>query len=259
MNFLIFSKNRAAQLELLISSIYENYYSEIFSISIIYKCDEKFTQSYKVVKDRYIINYDINWINESNFEDDVISSLKKFGTKLVCLLTDDTVFFRKFTEHCPKNFNSTFSYRLGYNTIIQDEYSNTLQPFLIPDERFEDIVSWNPNKYPAHINYGYPFSFDGHVYYADFLLSCINSQFKTTNDLEGILHNQREKIEFISSNLHSSCVNCPINNLSGLTLSGKKYPLSIDQCNAIILSGCRLRFPSVPIHACHQEIKLNVV
>lgn len=262
MNFLIFSKNRAAQLDLLLNSIKDRYKSNISSISILYKRDKEFIQSYEIAKNRcfnYFGGSAVTWVNELVFEQNLINELKSFKNELVCLLTDDTVFFRDFKEESLYSFNSTFSYRLGYNTIIQDEYSGRLQPFLTPDSRIGDIISWNPNKYPPDTNYGYPFSFDGHVYYAEFLLECINHPFKNTNELEVILHNQREKIGIISSNLHSSCVNCPVNNISGWTLSGKNHPLSIDACNKIILSGGILQIPSIPIHACHQEIAFNVI
>lgn len=248
LNFLIFSKDRACQLDLLIRSIRKHCQTPN-NITIFYTHSENHKDSYDIC---FAENKNINWVKEFDFESQVKDLIKMQN---ICFLTDDTVFFKNFGFIPNLKEEEVFSFRLGYNTYVQDFHSETLQPLLNPDTLVKDVVSWNPNNYPTNFNYGYPFSFDGHVYNSKILVNILkDKQFKSTNDMEGILHNQRNLITKIYANTHSSCVNIPCNNLSGLTEAGKFHPFSNNFLKNAYCSGDRINFISSPILGCHQEV-----
>jgi hypothetical protein len=256
LNFLIFSKNRACQLDLLLRNIKYLFGIKQNTVNVLYTYSGIHEDSYNCCK---IEHSKINWIFETNFEKQTKELISSH--RYTCLLTDDTTFFRDFFIPFYPKENECFSWRLGYNTIVQDHVTKTLQPILIPDYYCDDIISWNPNNYPNWCNWGYPFSFDGHVYLSKTLLNILKDKnFNSTNDMEGILHNNRNIINKIYSNVHSSCVNIPCNNLSGLTQYGVEHEYSMDFLNHIYMSGKRIspiQGLKKPINACHQELEFN--
>lgn len=260
LKFLVFSKNRACQLDLLIRSIKKfcQIPKELYEISILYTYTDNHKSSYDICYSKFP---NINWNKEYNFEQQAKDLLNFGKSNLICLLTDDTVFFQDFNLPFKTFGNNTFSWRLGYNTYIQDHVAQRKQPHLVPDECRENLFSWNPCKYPEWCNYGYPFSFDGHVYSAELLNSLmVHRQFKNTNEMEGILHSQRNVIENIFCNAHSSCVNVPCNNLSGLTMSGQVHEYSMDYLKSQYEQNKRIKFIDYtknPILGCHQEMELE--
>ena len=263
LNFLVFSKDRACQLDLLLRSIDKFYVEDKLNyfISILYtSSSESHEDAYTLCKNNFIKHSNISFIKEQNFSFDT-NLILSYQASNVCLLTDDTVFFRPFSLPFSLKDNETFSWRLGYNTFVQDCHRNSCQPYLFPDELRINTISWNPSKYDPWFNYGYPFSFDGHIYNRKFLADIVKTiSFKSTNELEGGLHNKRENIQKITCNLHSSCVNIPCNNLSGLTDSGKFYSYSTEQLKQMFLSGKRIKLISeskTPIIGCHQELEFK--
>jgi hypothetical protein len=257
LNFLIFSKNRACQLDLLLRNIrfLTLINPSLYNINVLYTHDEDHKSSYEVCQHEHIKR--VNFIKEVDF----VSQVKELLYDSICLLTDDTSFFRKFNLPFVVPENECFSWRLGYNTVVQDHFNQTFQPLLIPDSYSDNLISWNPNNYPNWCNWGYPFSFDGHVYSSKTLLDILKDKdFKNTNEIEGILHSQRDKIKKITSNIHSSCVNIPCNNLSGLTGFGSKYEYSMSFLKNKFDQGFRIKpiqESKVPIMACHQEFEFS--
>lgn len=258
LNFLIFSKDRACQLDALLRSIYQfcNTLNNHYKISILYTYSDSHKASYELCKHKHPKP---KWIKETNFEEQTKSLLEN---KKICLLTDDTLFFRKFSYAGKLENNEVFSWRLGHNTYIQDHIRGIEQPRLRPQGECTKLIWWNPNVYPANCNYGYPFSFDGHVYPENLLFDLLkDSSFKSTNDMEGILHSKRFCITKLYSNFHSSCVNIPVNNISGLTASGAHFSYSLDELKDMFVSGKRIKLFDQnghdPILGCHQEFKFE--
>lgn len=135
-----------------------------------------------------------------SFKSDTITSIK--NSDIVCLCTDDSVFFKKFDDE--SNLAKThccFSYRLGFNTVAQDIHKNTFQPQLSRYIDNGDTISWNWSEHNPFNNYGYPFGLDGHLYDSSKLLSIIEYlDFSSTNQLETQLFYQKHRIsERISS------------------------------------------------------------
>lgn len=259
-NFLIFSKDRACQLQLLLRSIERNikFMQPRYNVTVLYKETEEHKLSYDLLMSNAIPD-GVNFVKQEDFKKDCMTILRAW--KYTCLLTDDSYFFR------PANFvvlpeeNETFSFRLGYNTVIQDHIHNTLQPPLLPDGMKDNIIFWNPSKYPNNCNFGYPYSFDGHIYKSRHLIDRLaDVGFNSTNDMEGILHSKRELISTIYSFTHSRLVNIPCNNISGLTKAGAYHSYSMDYLNKLFLAGKSIKIKEgIPIIGCHQELEFEVV
>lgn len=259
LNLLIFSKNRACQLEMLIRSIKQHLkFKTDYVITVLYKETEEYKLSYDFLKTKNSVK-DVVFVKETSFQEDFLTILKYY--KYTCLLTDDSLFFRDVNFIILPEHNETFSFRLGYNTIVQDHTVPTLQPALIPDGILENIIYWNPQKYPPYYNYGYPYSFDGHIYLSENLEQALNKHvYKSTNDIEGILSGKRHLIDKIYSYTHSRLVNIPCNNLSGLTTAGAFHSYTMKDLDNLFMSGKNVKIKnSVPIIGSHQEIEFEVV
>lgn len=259
--FLIFSKDRASQLDALITSIYKFYDSNQIDISVLYKSTH---ENYQVAYDSIVSQNGLNFIKENNFREDTLSIINSTNTEYIAISTDDTVLYRKFKldNVLPIVMNQcdVFSLRYGYNTVIQDFHLKTYQPSLRrPVELLEGkVLLWNWTEYEPLHNYGYPFGLDMHIFKRQQLLSLLESfNWKNTNEMESGLFYLRHKISpLISSFSHSVAVNIPINNMSGVTIAGKYYSYSVEDLNEMFLNGYKIEYNFIEkdIIGCHQEV-----
>ena len=170
--FLVPSRNRACQLHALMESVRINFdnppgFHIIYSIS-----SPEFDAGYKKLQDMNMFP-SIVWHRERDLYGDFLDKINEEDwSEFVCLCSDDSLFYRK-VDLRPKDLDYIFdaeticfNFRLGLNTLVQDYLNGSRQPPLTdyttsPDNRF---IKWNYKRYSDVHNYGYPFSFDGHVY-----------------------------------------------------------------------------------------------
>jgi len=256
-NLLIWSKDRACQLDLLLRSLPHN----LFNVYTLYKSS---SSEYQLGYDKLIKLYpEYFFTKESDFELQTRFIIKCSG-KYICLSTDDTVFY-----DCPKISASgieaamsddviTFSFRYGKNTVLQNHNTGEMQPSLNIYEDCHDYIRWRFDQYyPLH-NYGYPFGLDMHVYKADILTELINQfSFSNTNQLESNLFKYTNVVPKVICSEHmSTAVNIPANNMSGITIAGAMYPFSNETLNNVWLSGNQIDINSIlgqKVVGCHQE------
>jgi len=138
---LIFSSDRAMQLDLLLRSMEKKF----FNINIIYKSsNDKFERGYdKLIKENSINN--INWVKEKNFKKNVLEVLQNSKNEYFCFFTDDDVFFEKLNiEKVEKQMNNDdifcFSLRLGENT--KKCYTMNTTNVLIPLKKEKNIITY---------------------------------------------------------------------------------------------------------------------
>lgn len=271
LNLLIWSKDRACQLDCLIRSVNRRSGGrKLFSnIIVLYKTSsEEFELGYQKLKQKHVY---VNLINETNLcqqTKDIIEGFAKRGEK-VCLSTDDTVFFstplisqQEIVDLFHRPDVVTFSFRYGFNTVMQNCHTGEYQPALNIYQDEGKYICWNSDDYHQLSNYGYPFGLDMHVYDADMLHQLIkNMEFKNTNQLETGLFNLRNVApRIICSEKHSTAVNVPCNNMSGITIAGQNFPFTIENLNQLYLEGGEVdlaSFDNINFVGCHQEVELR--
>lgn len=257
---IIFSKDRAAQLELLLRSIETNI-PDLFSPVVIYTSSTRdFKHGYERLRDSY--KESVLFVPETNLRKDIITQTN-LATNHICYSTDDTVIFKPFGS---KNIldirqDQVFSLRLGLNTVMQDIHTGTYQPALTSYHEDKDILTWQVNRYHPHSNYGYPFALDMHIMPAKLIQSLI-SEFNWHNPtgLESGLTKYRDKIKYLSSPKYSIAVNIPVNCAGGVTQHGKFFPASLESLNESYLNGNLISLKHIAeqnIIGCHQEIELK--
>ena len=177
---IILSKDRAAQLHLLLESI-QKINTNLFDIKVIYESSNdvfeegyKKTQAHFFLKDKYGLNFPIRWYKR---EEETLSLdiLKRINRKrdLTCILSDEDIFFSR----CPsfkkiitlfRNHDITaLSFRLGSNTVIQNPYS--INEYFVdkPDSSEiidETFIKWDASDVKPFTNFAMPLSNHGHVY-----------------------------------------------------------------------------------------------
>ncbi len=253
---LIWSYNRAAQLDLLLQSI-EKFCPDQFEIYVLWKGDLGFYEGYLKCAS---LHPNIHMWLEKNFNEDtkVVLSLHDY----FAVSTDDTVITRPFVlkeEHM--SGVDIFSLRYGLNTVVQEPFSGRLQPALIRYNDEGETISWDSRLYHCTNNYGFLFGHDMHLYSKRYRELIQDAPFKKTNELETWLFNNcRDKINpIIRSFKQSVAVNIPGNNHSGITLADNSLPL--EEVNNKFLAGYRFRLKEVEemkVLGCHQLLNLQM-
>jgi hypothetical protein len=168
---IIFSKNRAMQLEALLRSLSLN------NVSVIYTHDEYFEDGYEKLMKMY--SY-IDFIKEVNFKDQVISLIDEYTLFLV----DDEIMIRPFNDHC-EEFNEfvdnvdilTLSLRMSkkYDYDFLKGISVNIPEFI--GNKWE----WRKHKH----DWGYPMAATTHIFRgSDIFNILLNSKFSCPNTME---------------------------------------------------------------------------
>lgn len=268
---LIISKDRACQLQLLLESM-KKHAPNLFDVTINYTfSNPSFKDGYEQLKKRHIYP-NIHWVKETNIHDDFMSSLKASKQDQVCILTDDTVFFRR-VNITPFELSDVmngkvlqFSFRLGLNTVVQDYRTGSRQPPLFGYEKHEnEIIKWNWTEYYKNNNYGYCIGMDGCVFNVSDLIT-ISESFHWSGfrgwegTIAGDLRHTLQHKPFMAAFEHSVVVNIPTNNVQPGLYAGDKYPISLDELNTKYLAGNTLSLDKMDfsnIIGAHQEVELK--
>ena len=168
-NLLVWSKDRACQLDCLLRSLPKDFFGHV---TLIYKTsDDKFDAGYNLVKKNHpnVIFWKEGEKSLADLTTLFLNNEADQGSK-IALSTDDTVIFKEppmTAEEVEKTFTLetvTFSLRYGFNTIVQDCHQGTYQPSLNVYQDNGKYISWNADHYHPFNNYGYQFGLDLHVY-----------------------------------------------------------------------------------------------
>lgn len=264
---IIFSKNRACQLDLLLRSIEQNFTHISNDIRIIYThTDSEFEKGYSKLVDKFP-NY--IWYEQVDFQKDTLFALSQCK-KHVCFFVDDDIVYNtpniygNQIEHLMTNIEDAgcFSFRLGLNTVIQDPYSKKRIPKLPNFIACGIFLAWDWTQ-QTYNNFGYPFSVDGHVYNTQ-LISEVAQDFKfnTPNAFEGCF--PAKQIPRGMFCLTQSCViNNPINLVgSSENNAGHWWGHTLKELNDEFLSGKTIDLESLcknEIVGCHQEMKIKLI
>tara|TARA_Y100000310_G_scaffold37566_1_gene35258 strand:+ start:143 stop:1054 length:912 start_codon:yes stop_codon:yes gene_type:complete len=274
---LIFSKNRACQLDLLIRSLNKHAAGKM-GLRVLYTfSDPDFGAGYEMLAQKFP---EVNFIKQSSsFKKDVLEIISS-SSKYVGLFTDDDIMFGGFDvnlDELDEMFKDvkpiSLSLRLGRNTIIQDPYKDVLTrmprfaghgKFLIWDSKnvgnfFMEVIENVPYKRYYDCNFSMPVSLDGHIYKRQLLSQIVeNISFYCPNSMELSMAGAKASA-FRSSMLRhgplrlwekgnpdmaclveSIVVNSPNNKVQEVvksTLAGEKFALEAKDLNRQFLEG----------------------
>jgi len=181
MRSIIFSKDRAAQLDLLLRSM-KRFAPWIKPFVLYTTSNLNFQQGYN---ECFAIHDVDNWHEEKPFRDEVLK-LIECKNKYIQFLTDDDVFINEWTEemflsafgNCDEEKIAGLSLRLhkGITYSYTRNQDNPVPPII--------NNTWRWRKAQGHWNY--PFSVDGDVYRTEHIIKALNTCiFNNPNQLEG--------------------------------------------------------------------------
>ena len=253
-NVVIFSKNRACQLELLLRSMKKHWVDKI-TPSIIFKTDnDNYSQGYQIVSDDTFGN--ALWVNEnasrSQFKDLVVRMIDP-AKLLTVFFVDDIVFKEDFTLDSDRmdffiNRNDVVcvSLRLGRNiTQCYTLNIDTPLPFI------DNYGMW---KWKGLLgDWGYPMSVDGHIFKTSDILPKIKSiQFNGPNWLEGNLEKTPIEKTYMMTFDKSKIVNIPANRVQNNSFN-RNMNIDVNWLNNVFISGKRIDLASI------EELENNSV
>lgn len=259
---IIFSKNRPAQLDLLLRSIKYRAPRLFSRIHIIYKAtNSAFDQGYEVCDRDHPEAYFYNEVDLSLQVETMIT------LRHICFLVDDDLLVRQFIDTSPDRILDVnpdilcVSLRLGNNT-------NECYPLCRPQEH--PPILWHINDYQvwkwdtADGDWGYPGSLDGHIFRRNELLDMVGGKdYRSPNELEEILvvACQRSSKTQMACYEASVLTGVPINRVNDThpNRAGDFYPLEPEVLNATYLGGRRLSLDPLDrkdITAAHTELPL---
>jgi hypothetical protein len=268
-DLLIFSKDRACQLDLLIKTIYLQT-NNCFKPSILYKSTSpSFNNGYnKLINNIHKSNLDMIFIKETNFRQDVLNWVDTTNSKCVGIVTDDSIFYRHFDiqdEILYNLFNNlsatSFHTRLGLNTILQRHYSTPVWSEQITPTYYQDgYIGWNFKKHLYDMNVGRPMSLDGGIYPREIFKNILNkSHWTNPRELDAINRDQfgDMMLSFTQSVLFVNSVNLTFGGSADNWGHFHKY--SLEELNDSYLANKTIRpiFNPDAVISSHLEVPLE--
>jgi hypothetical protein len=269
LNVIIFSKDRAMQLDLLLQSILLNFNVEDYKLNILYKAsNDEYNRGYNMIRDLYP---QFSYKKEDNFKEDLVSLFN--DSKYTVFLTDDDIIYQSFKLNNDELHNifmltdaNCFSLRLGLNTKhcytmqrLNDLKNFKTHNFYYDTDLIEPVISWKVGD--GTNDYAYPMSVDGHIFKTDYIKNlCEVLEYTNPNLFEAMLSNFSKSEMIISSYNQNKLVNSPINRVQNTfhNLSGIKYKYSAEDLNEMFLDDVCFDFNKMKfneITGCHQEIQ----
>ena len=200
---LIFSKNRACQLDLLLRTIRKNF-NELkpTNVRILYLATNEFyNQGYLKLRDKFPAH---EWIQECNFTDDVKNIVSEFKEPFALTLVDDEVIVNPFpileSFQSFRISNKIHTISLRMHPEVDWTYTSGVKQGLIDrwvyrgdSIRIWDWTNWDTQSQTGLPNEaGYPSCINSHIYPRQWFQSYIKKlQFSNANSLEGMFNNLR--------------------------------------------------------------------
>jgi len=263
--FIIFSKDRALQLDGLLQSML-HHVTGTYSIHVLYYASsEAHRVAYQEVAERVPSAHNIQWTQESSFHSDLVATLKAVQTESVCFLVDDIVFIRPVDlDEIPYEAIRTgiVSLRLGRNiSFCYTKQKAMHPPNLTSDPSCNGLLqfAWDDGNY----DWAYPLSVDGHIFpTAEINIAAQQLSYKAPNTFERALqlltplYTKRLGTCFESPRL----VNIPLNRVQNEVenISGNVSP---EQLLSKWNEGQRLDFePLIGLNtnSVHQEVPITL-
>lgn len=231
LNIVIFSKNRALQLDCLLKSIKDNFKAPVSYISVLYKSDDNFyADGYNKLKKLY----SINWVSQSNFKDDLFGIVSKHGkNSFTMFLVDDNVVFRPFTY----DILNKYTEEVGFiSTRVDRSYLGSLPIFMYTEKYL--LWDWATGSNP----WNYPFSVDGNIHKTSQIMDLLAStNFRAPNTLEEygttFLQNRHSSYPLAIAPLEACTINIPLNKVQTEYETAFPTTMEVEYLNTKYLEG----------------------
>ena len=256
-NCIIFSKNRAAQLHLLLQSI-EKYAPHLYSsITVIYQfTTDEHREAYGLVS-RGLKKIMPNLELQVNFEQDIKRHLSA-DCPLTTFLVDDDVFFRPVIISIEQIHDIIYHTSRVFSLRLGKQYKYLREFFLYGHYM---TIPRNENVKCA----AYPLSLDGNIFDTKFISKLINQiSFTNPNKLESRLQKFTPKCSNIYSTPDQCLVGIPVNRVSNTSHCsyGERYGLHEDDICARFLRGEEFDINQIDfssVNDTHVELKLPMM
>jgi|TARA_R110000824_G_scaffold197061_2_gene380434 hypothetical protein len=182
---IVISRDRPAQLHLLLESIQRNG-GNLFHLTVLFEASSEYflegyikAQQFFSKKNKKDFNFPVRWKQResSNINEDLLKILSN-SRDLVCLFNDQNILFERVSSYkkIKKLFSnhslSSLSLRLGNNTVLQNPYEQGNYLVDKPKEGefdLERFLIWDATKIRSYTNFGMPFSTNGHIYHENLI------------------------------------------------------------------------------------------
>lgn len=259
MKAIIFSKDRAIQLHLLLESLEVN--ANYFELEIIYLAtNDEYQKAYDLLISRFT---KAKFIKQSEFNKDVLNCFKSYTGKFITFFVDDCIIYRPFDLKTAldilQNDEDVFSFalRMGKNTT----FCYTMQQNMTSGNLFEQENTMQWRWRYGNYDFNYPICFDGHIYRTDDIYKILKAvAFHNPNTMElSVQHYKINCPQRMASFYTSALVNSPSNvvQIVCLAFNGIKHPFDVKILNEKYLAGEVIDFANLDfsnIIGAHQEI-----
>jgi len=244
-DIIIYTKDRACQLDLLLRSIKDNFLN-VNKIQILEDwSDDKFKAGYDKIKS---LNYglDIKYIqqNKKTFRDLLRLAVAQSETDFILPFCDDDVLIRYTDITDISNYvdDTVIGIHLRYSSDLTISYGNW---GILPLPEFlpaGDYLKWDWTTYKTHSRWGYAYQAASLIYKTKFFKHMINNiEFDLPNSLEGAIMNKRyewNKKTTVAFK-HSPVVNISVNKIQKNVPNrgGRDINYPPKELNSIFLSG----------------------
>jgi hypothetical protein len=187
---IIFSKNRACQLHLLLESIQKNGPEFFDEIVILYTAQDDYLEGYNRLRAHFPESGSagIRYVAESNFREDLLALIGDDDTAFTTLLVDDAIMYRPVTTTKDTTLSAItddvvcFSLRLGLNCTYSHPVDISYN--LGEHEVLGEFLKFD-HRQQMKGDFRFPLSTDGHIYKTKLLKSLLErTEFINPNSLE---------------------------------------------------------------------------
>lgn len=276
LQIIIFSFNRAIQLDTLLTSFCEHWKSPTYHIDVIYNTSNEFFQEgYRLLMDKFNSNININFHKESdgckpyllseifrlrnakrcflnprirkpktNFRPLLIKIMTQCQAKEVMFMTDDAMYVNdvQITDAMIKWLEASpkhrqISLRLGVGMNNQPDNIHV---------GCDGLIKWRMNDVEHMTNWGYRFSVDAHIYDKELILNFYKKFiFVNPNTLEGYIENRLLCKDFVGEACafeKPMLLSFPINMVQN-EANNESLGVDCGKLNEMYLDGYSLRYP----------------
>lgn len=235
-NLIVFSRDRACQLQALLDSIELHTKGFFNNIDIVYLATHPaYDAGYELLKGRRPY---AKYFKESNFQQDIKSLLKMDYT---CFFADDDLVYKDFNKglfDMIKDDVACFSLRLGLN--INYCYSNAKPNPIGEYEEDGEFIKFNWRD--QQLDFGYPLSVVGHIFRTDEIKAILDLvDFINPNTMEAFIQRHLDKVTRPKMVAYKESKNfgVPANsvNQSWKNKNGLKYFYPVHELNHKYLNG----------------------